>query len=442
MSESPHLQRALVLQSQGRHDLAEKELRQHLAEAPTHGFAHAVLALNLAEMDRLDEAQESAREAIGLAPDAAFSHYAMARVLSSRNREDEAAVAIQEAIRLEPTDADYHGMLAAIEFHRRRWQPSLDAAETGLQFDPEHVNCNNLRAMALVKLGRKAEAGATIDSTLSRDPDNAVSHANKGWTLLEQGKRKEAMGHFRESLRLDPTSDWARAGLVEAIKAGNPIYAVMLKYFLWMAKLSSRAQWGIVLGGYFGNRMLGELSRSNPSWSPWIDPIRVAYVAFALLTWLAHPIFNLMLFLHPQGRHALSQDQREQASWIGLILGLALASLGMWFYTEKKDRVHPHRTRARAARDSDDGCLRLFARLASQDDGGRHRRARRDRSFRGVRDALLGHLAKFLPRRSRDERAQFLFHRHLRHAIPRRLARDPAPAPVNKKAVRFPGRLW
>ncbi len=336
MSESPHLQRALVLQSQGRHDLAEKELRQHLAEAPTHGFAHAVLALNLAQMDRLDEAQESAREAIGLAPDTAFSHYAMARVLSSRNREDEAATAIQEAIRLEPADADYHGMLAAIEFHRRRWQPSLDAAETGLQFDPEHVNCNNLRAMALVKLGRKAEAGATIDATLSRDPDNAVSHANKGWTLLEQGKRKEAMGHFRESLRLDPTSDWARAGLVEAIKAGNPIYAVMLKYFLWMAKLSGRAQWGIVLGGFFGNRMLGELSRSNPSWSPWIDPIRVAYVAFALLTWLAHPIFNLMLFLHPQGRHALSNDQREQASWIGLILGLALAALGMWFYTGKK----------------------------------------------------------------------------------------------------------
>ena len=336
MSESPHLQRARVLQSQGRHDLAEKELRQHLAELPTHGFAHAVLALNLVEMDRLDDAQESAREAIGLAPDAAFSHYAMARVLSSRNREDEAATAIQEAIRIEPADADYHGMLAAIEFHRRRWQPSLDAAETGLQFDPEHVNCNNLRAMALVKLGRKAEAGATIDATLSRDPGNAVSHANKGWTLLEQGKRKEAMGHFRESLRLDPTSDWARAGLVEAIKAGNPIYAVMLKYFLWMAKLSSRAQWGIVLGGYFGNRMLGLLSRSNPAWSPWIDPIRVAYVAFALLTWLAHPVFNLMLFLHPQGRHALSTDQREQASWIGLILGLALASLGMWFYTGKK----------------------------------------------------------------------------------------------------------
>ena len=336
MTNTPHLQRALVLQSQGRHDLAEKELRQHLAKLPNDGFAHAVLALNVAELDRLAEAEESAREAIGLAPDNAFSHYAMARVLSARNREDDAALAIMEAIRLEPVDADYHGMLAVIEFHRRRWQPSLDAAETGLRFDPEHVNCNNLRAMALVKLGRKAEAGATIDATLSRDPANAISHANKGWTLLEQGRRKDAMMHFRESLRLDPTSDWARAGLVEAIKAGNPIYALLLKYFLWMAKLSARAQWGILLGGYFGNRMLGDMSRKNPEWSPWIDPVRIAYVAFALLTWLSQPLFNLMLFLHPQGRHALSNDQRGQASWVGLLLGLALASVGAWFFCGKK----------------------------------------------------------------------------------------------------------
>jgi len=330
--QSPHLQRALVLQAQGRHDLAEKELRQQLAAEPTDGFTHAMLAINLVELERRDEAEEAARAAISHAPDSAFSHFAMARVLSDRHRSDDAAAAIREAIRLAPDDADYHGMLAGIEFDRRHWADALAAAQTGLQFDPEHTGCNNLRAMALVKLGRRAEAGATIDSTLSRDPDNAVSHANKGWTLLESGRRKDAMTHFRESLRLDPTNDWARAGLVEAIKAGNPVYAVMLKYFLWVAKLSGRARWGIMLGGYFGNQMLGQASRSNPALSPWIDPIRVAYVAFALLTWLAYPIFNLMLFLHPQGRHALSADQRSQASWIGMILGLALAALAVWFF--------------------------------------------------------------------------------------------------------------
>jgi tetratricopeptide (TPR) repeat protein len=327
---SPHLQRALVLQQQGRHDLAEKELRQHLATEPTDGFALAVLAISLLDLERRDDAEQAAREAIGHAPDQPFAHYAHARVLSDRNRDDAAVAAIQEAIRLEPTDADYHGLLAAIELDQRRWPEALAAAETGLQFDPENVTCNNLRAMALVKLGRKAEAGQTMATTLARDPDNAISQANQGWTLLEQGRRKEAMAHFRESLRIDPTNDWARGGLVEAIKSGNPIYAVMLKYFLWMAKLPSGAQWGILIGGYLGNRLLVDLHRANPEWSFWITPLRVLYVAFALLTWLAQPIFNLMLFLHPFGRHALDKDQRAQATWVGLCLGLGLGSLGLW----------------------------------------------------------------------------------------------------------------
>jgi len=333
MSVSPQLQRALVLHEQGRYDMAEKELRQHLASEPNDGFGHALLAISLLEQEQLDAAEQAAREAIGNEPDLSFAHYALSRVLSARNRDEEAEAAVDEAIRLEPADADYHGAKAGIEFDRRRWQQALEAAERGLQFNPEHTGCNNLRAMALVKLGRKTEAGVTIERTLARDPDNAFSHANQGWTLLEQGRRKEAMAHFRESLRLDPTNDWARAGLVEALKAGNPLYAVMLKYFLWMQKLPDGARWGIIVGGYFLNRLLGGVAKSQPEWAPWILPFRILYVTFAVFTWLAYPLFNLMLFLHPIGRHALDREQRQQATWVGICLGLALASLGMWLAT-------------------------------------------------------------------------------------------------------------
>jgi hypothetical protein len=44
------------------------------------------------------------------------------------------------------------------------------------------------------------------------------------------------------------------------------------------------------------------------------------------MTWLAYPIFNLMLFLHPYGRHALNREQRLQASLVGLCLSLGLGS--------------------------------------------------------------------------------------------------------------------
>ena len=244
METSPQIQRAMLLAEQGRHQMAEKELRQHLAANPQDGFGQALLSLSLLEQERRDEAERAAREAIGLAPDMAFSHYTLARVLTDRNRLDDASAVIQEASRLDPEDADYHAMRAAIEFSRENWKGALEAADTGLQFDAEHVTCNNFRAMALVKLGRKADAGVTMGSTLARNPENSMSHANQGWTLLEQGQRKEAMTHFRESLRIDPEQEWAKAGLVEAIKAGNPIYAVFLKYLLWMQKLSPRCPMG------------------------------------------------------------------------------------------------------------------------------------------------------------------------------------------------------
>src|SRR5204863_7764085 len=135
----------------------------------------------------------------------------------------------------------------------------------------------------------KAEAGATIDATLAKNPENALTHANQGWTFLERGDPKKALHHFREALRLDPENEWARQGIVEALKARNIIYAVMLKYFLWMSRFSSRGQWFIILGAYIGNRVLGAVAAANPKLAPWIIPVRILYVCFALMTWMASP---------------------------------------------------------------------------------------------------------------------------------------------------------
>ena len=74
MNESPQLQRALVLHEQGRHELAEKELRQHLAESPRDGFALALLAIAMLEQERRDEAEQTAKESIAALPDLAFTH--------------------------------------------------------------------------------------------------------------------------------------------------------------------------------------------------------------------------------------------------------------------------------------------------------------------------------------------------------------------------------
>jgi len=325
---NPNLERGILLYQQSRHELAEGELRQALAMDPHDSYAHALLALCLVERKKFDEATAEARQAIHLGPDFPFAHYAHSRVLYDRNHYREALAAIQEAIRLDSTDADYFSLLAGIHCDEKRWQDALEAAEQGLQFEPEHVGCTNLRAMAMVKLGRRAEAGATIDAALAKAPENAVTHANQGWTYLERGDPKKALEHFREALRLEPENEWARSGIVEALKARNILYAVMLKYFLWMSKLSSGAQWGIILGGYFGSRLLGTMARSNPELAPWVLPVRILYVAFVVLTWTAYPMFNLLLRLNRFGRLALTPEQTVETNWVGAAFLLALVSLG------------------------------------------------------------------------------------------------------------------
>jgi tetratricopeptide (TPR) repeat protein len=325
MSES--LQRGILLFGQNRHELAAEQFGTHLAANPNDAHAHGMLALCLAESEDYKEATNRAAEAIRLAPDYAFAHYVMAYVLAERNRFNEAISSILEAIRLDPYDADHFALLSRIHLEEKRHQQALDAAEQGLQIDPEHVSCQNLRALALKNLGRHMDAAEALESALARNPENAVTHANKGWALLEKNKPEEALQHFQEALRINPTIDWAREGIVTALKSRYRIYGLMLKYFLWMRKLSSRAQWGVILGVYFLSRALGAVSASKPEIAPYILPFRLVLLAFVLLTWIADPLFNLALRLNSYGRLALTKEQKLSSTLVGVCIGLSLLFL-------------------------------------------------------------------------------------------------------------------
>lgn len=330
---NPHLSRALLLVEQSRYELAEEELRQVLAQEPQDAYAHALLGYCLTERERFDEAALEIQQAIHLAPDFSYAHYVQSRLLHERNLFKEALLAIREAIRLDPDDPDYCAQEAIIHLNEKRWQQALDAAERGLRNDPEHVSCTNLRAMALQKLRRKDEAAGALQTALSKNPDNSVTHANQGWALLDRGQPKEALEHFKEALRLDPGNEWARAGIVEALKARNFIYAIFLKYFFFMTRLSSGAQWGIIVGGYIGNRLLSGLARSNPDIAPWVLPLRILYIAFVILTWTAQPLFNLMLRFNRFGRLALSREQVVASNWLAAAIVLALLCIVGVFVT-------------------------------------------------------------------------------------------------------------
>lgn len=332
------VERGLLLYQQHRFADAERAYREGLASDPENPTLHAMLSLTLLRQEKFEDAEQEAELAVRSEPDDPLGHYAMAATLFERNRDDAARDAIGTAISLDQMNPNFHGLLANIYLRKSLWRMALNAADTGLRFDPQHSTCINARATALVKLGLRDEAAETMQDALANDPEDAHLHANQGWALLHQGKPKLAMEHFRESLRLDPTDEWAKAGVVESLKASFFLYRWLLAYFLWMSRLTPRAQMGIIFGGFIGSRILRVLAQDNSSLAPWVMPIIFAYGAFAILTWLAPALFNLLLRLHPAGKYALGSDQKRASEVVAGLLGATLVAVLLALFTEHHDQ--------------------------------------------------------------------------------------------------------
>jgi tetratricopeptide (TPR) repeat protein len=327
---SAHIEKAQLLIGQDRFDLAIKELKGELLSSPDEPHVHALLAVCLRQLDRNKEALEAARRAVQVGPDYAYAHYVLAGVYDQDDRFKEAEQAIREAIRLDPEDADYYARLASLHLQQRRWEEGLRAAERALELDPTHPTGLNLRTMALNSLDRTDDAAAATRSALAANPEDATAHASQGWQELRGGNPRTAMTHFREALRLDSSHAWAREGVVEALKARNPIYRAMLGYFLWTSRLQPRVLWGFIIGGFVLSKVLRDFVKTDPQWAPYVWLVLGPYFAFVLMTWIAEPLFNLLLRTDPIGRVALTPRQTMAANWFGGSLLLALLSLAIW----------------------------------------------------------------------------------------------------------------
>jgi tetratricopeptide (TPR) repeat protein len=317
-------ERGALLLDQGRHDLAERELREHLAMNPDDGIAHALLALALVDLERLPEADREAQAAIALVPEEPFAHYARARVLMSRRAFGEAVAAARETIRLEPDHPRGHAALAGAHLGLRRWRDAVDATDAGLTLAPEHETLLTIRGLAQTQLGQRGASQASFEGALRRDPSNSYAHASRGLGLLHEGRMSDALEAFRESLRLDPANEMARSGLVEALKARNVVYAALLQATLYVGRLSGRATAVLFIGFFVVQRVLRGLAVTQPELRPIVVPLLVLYLVVVWFTYAADPLFNLLLRLDPLGRHALSPDQRLESTLVGPLVAVGI----------------------------------------------------------------------------------------------------------------------
>ncbi|MCA8832638.1 tetratricopeptide repeat protein [Hymenobacter pini] len=319
MNSTQYISRVQLLLQHKRPQEAEQEARRLLRDEPDNSYLHCLLALALLELARLPEAQAEAQQAIHLDPENSFAFYVLSAALQRQHELPAALQAIEEALALDPEDADYQHVLGQIRFQQGQVHGALRAAEAGLQADPTHVDCLGLRARCLSRLGRRSEAAADFDEALRQSPSDAGTHADLGWVALERGRAKEAASHFREALRLNPSSNYAREGLVSALKARFWLYNWFYRFMVWTQTLSPNMRQGLFIG-------LFVLSRFVPGLLP-------LYLVLVYMSWFAEPVFNSLLRLNRYGRFALSEaDTQHSNKFLLLSLsGLALLVAGHYW---------------------------------------------------------------------------------------------------------------
>ncbi|UOQ74307.1 tetratricopeptide repeat protein [Hymenobacter cellulosilyticus] len=307
----------LLLQHQRPHD-AEQEARRLLRDDPDNSPLLCLLALAQMAQEQLPAAKATAEHAIHIDPENAFAFYVLSAALLRQQELPAALNAIEEALALNPEDADYQHVLGQIRFHQGQLHAALRAAEAGLAADPTHVDCLGLRARCLSRLGRGDEASANFDEALRQSPTDAGTHADLGWVALERGRAKEASRHFQEALRLNPTSEYAREGLVAALKSRFWLYSWFYRFTVWTQTMSPNMRQGLFIGLFLLSRLV-----------PVLLPL---YLVFVYMSWFAEPLFNSLLRFNRYGRYALSAENTRYSNQFLALLFSGLVLLGTGHY--------------------------------------------------------------------------------------------------------------
>lgn len=316
--EDQRLSKVDILIQQKKFAEAEKVLKDLLSQDAHNIYLLSLFAEVNMQQDKFDIAKNTIDTAIGLSPDTSHLFYVKSRIAIQQDHYNEAEKNIQQAIQLDPYDADYFALFANIKLTRKQFEKALELANRALEIDAENLLALNTRSTSLLKLNKSEESFDTIEGALREDPNNAYTHANYGWNLLEKGDHKKSLVHFKESLKNDPSFDYAQYGMIEALKASNPIYKLFLKYAFWMNNLTSKYQWVVIIGFYIGFKVIRSTAKNNEALQPFLTPIVIILALIAFSTWVITPIGNLFLRFNSFGKFLLDKNEKMSSNFVAV----------------------------------------------------------------------------------------------------------------------------
>ncbi|MBK9735309.1 MAG: tetratricopeptide repeat protein [Saprospiraceae bacterium] len=331
------ISRADVLLGQSRFTQAEELLERLMSVGVENVEIFKMMAIAKMGLHKYEDASQLCTIIIEQNPNEAFAYYIMSNIKAYDRQFDEAKSLMDKAIYIDPSNADFFAFKANLFLQTKDFDLALESADTGLRADAENIASLNARSSALVGLGRKEEAFETIDKSLATDPNNPNTHANMGWGLLHHGRSDEALIHFKTALAEDPMHEYAKSGMLEAMKAKFPLYRYFLTLMLWLGKMKGKNQWIFIIGTYIGLRVLSNIAQNNEWLFPYLIPLIIIVVLFFVSTWIFSPIMNLYLLTNKFGSYTLSKEQKTSAKLVGLCLVFSGLSMLTYFLISQNE---------------------------------------------------------------------------------------------------------
>lgn len=316
------LARAQLLIGQRRFRMAEDELRNALRDEPQSAVLHAYLALCMAEDPaRRREAIEEAMWATAYDPVLPTGWYVLSMLQSRQGLPLEAEKTARLALGLAPELPPLLLHLAQLMMDRERYRDGLEFAERALAVAPADPQALMTAGALRSRLGRHAEAEADFARALARAPDDHAVQANAGWAALRRGDAAAALRHFRASLQREPGEPGPQHGLVEALRARNPLYRAFIRVALRLFWISPILKWVAIAVAVSAVAYAFALDLPRPV----VLALQSAIIAAAVLTWTARPLADLLMLSDPAGRAFLDPAQKVAAAGVPVLLGAALA---------------------------------------------------------------------------------------------------------------------
>lgn len=289
------ISRIRLLIEREKFDVAQQKIVEGLSEFPDSSDLYALQAELHLERSKPNEALQAIETAIGLDPENDWWYYIAARVYSDKNEDKKALEFVDIALNMDPDYGQYYGFKAAILLDLDKRDASIAFARQGLAIEPDSVICHNVIALALNKTGEKETAFEHLEYLLNEDPENALTHANMGHHYLRQSNIPKAKEHFAIALQINPNFEFARLGMIEAIKGSNILYRKLMEYSFWVEqKFADGGRWKFYIGLIVVVKIL-----------PFLLPV---YFIFLFWSWFTGPISDVMLYFDKHGRYLMGED--------------------------------------------------------------------------------------------------------------------------------------